>query len=121
MPLIKNGEAVEDHFVTIEDDAPLFGGGLGLDSLDALQAAGTVDVIITDYAMPGMTGIQFAERVKAQWPSLPVILASGYAELPEDSGADIIRLPKPYGRADLIRAINLATQLQAAQESTAPH
>ena len=90
-------------------------------ALELLETGCVVDVIITDYAMPGMTGIQFAERVKAQWPSLPVILASGYAELPEDSGADIIRLPKPYGRADLIRAINLATQLQAAQESTAPH
>lgn len=90
-------------------------------ALELLETGCVVDVIITDYAMPGMTGIQFAERVKAQWPALPVILASGYAELPEDSGADIIRLPKPYGRADLIRAINLATQLQAAQESTAPH
>jgi PAS domain S-box-containing protein len=90
-------------------------------ALELLETGCVVDVIITDYAMPGMTGIQFAERVKAQWPALPVILASGYAELPEDSGTDIIRLPKPYGRADLIRAINLATQLQAAQESTAPH
>ena len=90
-------------------------------ALELLETGCVVDVIITDYAMPGMTGIQFAERVKAQWPALPVILASGYAELPEDSGADIIRLPKPYGRADLIRAINLATQLQAAQESAAPH
>src|ERR1700761_1663661 len=90
-------------------------------ALELLETGCVVDVIITDYALPGMTGIQFAERVKAQWPALPVILASGYSELPEDSGADIIRLPKPYGRADLIRAINLATQLQAAQESTAPH
>jgi acyl carrier protein len=28
---------------TIEDDAPLFGGGLGLDSLDALQLAMTLE------------------------------------------------------------------------------
>ena len=90
-------------------------------ALELLETGCVVDVIITDYAMPGMTGIQFAERVKAQWPALPVILASGYAELPEDSGTDIIRLPKPYGRADLIRAINLATQLQAVQESTDSH
>lgn len=85
----------------------------GKAALELLETGCVIDVIITDYAMPGMTGIQFAERVKAKWPALPVILASGYAELPEDSGADIIRLPKPYGRADLIRAINRATQLQA--------
>lgn len=80
-------------------------------ALDLLEAGCHVDVIITDYAMPGMTGTQFAERVKAQWPTLPVILASGYAELPDDSSADIIRLPKPYGRAELIRALHRATRL----------
>lgn len=83
-------------------------------ALELLETGRHVDVIITDYAMPGMTGIQFAERVKARWPTLPVILASGYAELPEDSDTDIIRLPKPYGRADLIQAINLATQAQGS-------
>lgn len=82
-------------------------------ALELLETGCHVDVIITDYAMPGMTGIQFAQRVKAQWPSVPIILASGYAELPEESSADIIRLPKPYGRADLVQAINRATQLQA--------
>jgi PAS domain S-box-containing protein len=81
-------------------------------ALELLETGCHVDVVITDYAMPGMTGIQFAERVKTQWPSLPIILASGYAELPEDSDADIIRLPKPYGRTDLIRAINRAISLQ---------
>jgi PAS domain S-box-containing protein len=77
-------------------------------ALELLETGRHVDVIITDYAMPGMTGIQFADQVKARWPDLPVILASGYAELPDDSGADIIRLPKPYGRTDLIQAIGRA-------------
>ena len=81
----------------------------GRSALELLESCGHVDVVITDYAMPGMTGIQFAERVKERWPGLPIILASGFAEVPEDFAQDIFRLPKPYGRADLIRALEEAT------------
>jgi PAS domain S-box-containing protein len=81
----------------------------GRQALELLESCGHVDVVITDYAMPGMTGIQFAQRVKERWPTLPIILASGFAEMPEDFADDILRLPKPYGRADLIRALEQAT------------
>ncbi|WP_250634491.1 hybrid sensor histidine kinase/response regulator [Pinirhizobacter soli] len=82
----------------------------GRRALELLESCGHVDVVITDYAMPGMTGIQFAERVKERWPTLPVILASGFAEVPEDFAIDIFRLPKPYGRAELKRALEQATR-----------
>jgi len=78
-------------------------------ALEMLESGQHVDVVITDYAMPGMTGIQLAERIKERWPLLPVVLASGFAEVPEDFVIDISRLPKPYGRADLFRILEQAT------------
>jgi CheY-like chemotaxis protein len=64
-----------------------------------------VDLVITDYAMPGMTGLQLAEAVGARKPGLPVLLATGYAELP--AGADIAlpQLAKPFDLDDLARAL----------------
>jgi len=59
------------------------------------------DVVITDFAMPHMTGLQLATEVAARWPATPVVLASGYAELPPSADSDIPRLAKPYGQADL--------------------
>ncbi|HSA80855.1 MAG TPA: ATP-binding protein, partial [Geminicoccaceae bacterium] len=53
-------------------------------ALEILGAGAAVDVVITDQAMPGMTGTQLAARIRAAWPDLPVIIATGYAELPED-------------------------------------
>ena len=45
---------------------------------------------LSDEAMPGMRGTELAAEIRASWPDLPVILATGYAELP-DEGA--LRLP----------------------------
>jgi CheY-like chemotaxis protein len=50
----------------------------------------TVDLVITDQVMPGMTGGQLAEAVDADWPRLPIILATGYAEAPP---GPLIRFP----------------------------
>jgi signal transduction histidine kinase len=64
-----------------------------------------VDLIITDQAMPQMTGMQLLETVRAEWPQIPVILATGYAELPGGAGVGVYRLGKPFSEQDLARAI----------------
>jgi FixJ family two-component response regulator len=60
--------------------------------------------------MPHMTGAQLAEAVRARHPGLPVILATGYAELPPDAGQGMVLLPKPFSEADLRRVVGAATQ-----------
>ena len=52
-----------------------------------------------------MTGLELAERIRAEWPTLPILLASGHAELPERSGLSIPRLAKPFRRDELEQAI----------------
>jgi CheY-like chemotaxis protein len=77
----------------------------GSKALEILRAGAAVDVVITDQAMPGMTGTQLVAEIRAAWPDLPVMIATGYAELPEDRDRKLPRLDKPYGQDDLAAAI----------------
>ena len=65
------------------------------------------NLVITDYAMPGVTGLQLADTIRARYPALPVILATGYAELALDSSGDLPRLAKPFSQAEAAAAIRL--------------
>jgi CheY-like chemotaxis protein len=67
------------------------------------------DLVITDYAMPGVTGLELAAIIRQDWPGLPIILTSGYAEMmEEDSSLPLLRLPKPYGQDQLSACIATA-------------
>lgn len=77
----------------------------GREALDLLGRARSVDLVITDQAMPAMTGVQLVEAIKQRWPHLPIILASGYAELPFSLSPDIVRLSKPFRQGDLAQAV----------------
>jgi PAS domain S-box-containing protein len=73
-------------------------------ALDILQTE-TVDLLITDQAMPQMSGVQLIAAMRQQWPHVPAILATGYAELPADADKNLRKLGKPFSEADLAGAI----------------
>ncbi|RXT55612.1 hybrid sensor histidine kinase/response regulator [Bosea sp. Tri-44] len=86
----------------------------GAKALEALTADQRIDLVITDHAMPGMTGAELARHIRRSHPNLPIILASGYAELPDDDGlADLLRLGKPFAQAQLAAAIERAVLTSA--------
>jgi PAS domain S-box-containing protein len=64
-----------------------------------------VDLLITDYAMPGMSGVELAEQAQALRPGLKVLIVSGYADLPLNTELGLPRLAKPFSDADLAQAI----------------
>ena len=64
-----------------------------------------VDLLLTDYAMPGMTGAELVEQARQAQPDLKAIIVSGYAELPEGAPLEVPRLAKPFGDADLTNMI----------------
>ena len=64
-----------------------------------------IDLVITDFAMPQVTGLQLADEIRAGHPGLPVILATGYAELPPGTDPNLPRLAKPFLQDDLARAL----------------
>ena len=64
-----------------------------------------IALLITDQAMPVMTGSQLIAAARELRPAMPVILATGYGETPADSATRMIRLNKPFTQADLHRAV----------------
>jgi PAS domain S-box-containing protein len=82
----------------------VFEASSGEQALEVLRRQPSIDLVITDHAMPRMTGLQLISEIKTAWPDLPIILATGYAELPP--GADAIpRLAKPFLQYDLAQAV----------------
>lgn len=82
----------------------------GMQALDTLRCHGRdIDLVITDYAMPGMTGIELTRRIQSSYPNMAVVLASGYADIADlaDQGA-LPRLAKPFPQAELEAVIALA-------------
>jgi PAS domain S-box-containing protein len=80
----------------------------GSHALKLLESDGPFDVVVTDYAMPGMNGFELAQRIKADHPRLPIVLATGYAELPADRSIEFGHLSKPYTSKDLAAALERA-------------
>jgi len=70
-----------------------------------IESTPAIELVITDQAMPVMTGIQLIEILRARWPALPVILATGYAELPQGISTSIGRLSKPFTQRALADAL----------------
>ena len=64
------------------------------------------DLLVTDYAMPGLSGLELARRARLLWPGLPALLATGFADLPEGAAPDLPRLAKPFDRAALAAALD---------------
>ncbi|EKS37371.1 PAS domain S-box protein [Afipia broomeae ATCC 49717] len=80
----------------------------GDQALEILRREPSVDLVITDHAMPRMTGAQLAAAIKAERPDLPVILATGYAELPPGVDANLPKLGKPFRQQELMQAVTAA-------------
>jgi CheY-like chemotaxis protein len=86
----------------------------GKQALSLLAQHPEVEVLITDHAMPNMTGAELVATVQKTSPSLPIVLASGYAELPLGLATGLTRLPKPFTQHELASAISQAIPIKDA-------
>ena len=82
--------ADDDHLVRTGASAVLemlgyhvLAASSGVEALQVLQDAEAVDVLVTDYAMPGMSGVALIQETRRLAPKLPVLLITGYADKPE--------------------------------------
>src|SRR5947208_12133265 len=79
----------------------VIGATSGVHALDIIKSEQPIDLMLTDHVMPGMTGIELAAASREVRPWLPILLATGYAELPEGAQLDLPRLAKPYHQEQL--------------------
>jgi PAS domain S-box-containing protein len=101
--------AVDDDFLILTNTIAMledlghvgFAASSGKEALDILRREDSIDLVMTDQAMPEMTGVELAEAIKVEWPDLPVVLATGYAELGRGAGADLPKISKPFTQAEL--------------------
>ena len=78
----------------------------GKEALALIDGGATFDLLITDYSMPSMTGAELAKAVRDRVPGLPILLASGYADLPSGVEMDVARLAKPYSQDQLASVLD---------------
>lgn len=108
--------------VLVVDDDPLVGMGTaamledlghtaieadsGKDALLLMERNPDIDLVVTDHSMPGMTGLQLAQTITEKRPGLPIILASGYADIPGGAAVNLPRLAKPFNQSQLAAIVD---------------
>jgi DNA-binding NtrC family response regulator len=80
------------------------------DALTGLQIlerdASRFDVVFSDVVMPGLSGVEFGQEIRRQWPNLRVVLTSGYSDiLTQSSSHGFDLLQKPYSVEELSKAL----------------
>ena len=77
----------------------------GKEALEIIRRQDNIDLVITDQAMPHMTGSDLAAAIRAEKPHLPIMLATGFAELPAGADEGLPKLSKPFLQHQLADAI----------------
>lgn len=89
--------------------------GSGDEALKILNAEPQIDLLISDHAMPNMTGAELIKRAKQTRPDLHAILATGYMDDTAQSGSGFRKLEKPFSQERLKQAI---TEILGADRSS---
>ena len=77
-------------------------------ALQLLRDGAAVDLLLADFAMPGMNGGELARAVRVRRPQLPVVFVTGYAELCELGLDGYSIIQKPFREEQLANKIHLA-------------
>ncbi len=80
----------------------------GQQALDLLLTDSRVSLVITDQAMPQMTGIELIAGLRQVRPGMATVLATGYAETLQGLDHSTMKIAKPFAREDLAKAIQQA-------------
>jgi len=83
----------------------VFEASSGQEALEILRREDSIDLVVTDQAMPKMTGTELAKVIRNEWSDIPVLLATGYADMAPRDEIGLAKLTKPYLPQDLTAAI----------------
>jgi len=110
--------AVDDDYLVLTNTVAMLDdiGHTGIaassakEALAILRQTNAVDLVVTDQAMPYMSGTQLAEEIKKEWPNLPVILATGYTDFADGKASDLPTVSKPFTQKELNQEIMRVSQ-----------
>ena len=91
----------------------------GREALELFDASPRIDLVLLDFAMPGMNGMEVARELRARRPSLPILFATGFADalaLTEADVGQVVR--KPYVEDEL--AAKLSAELHGGEAPPDP-
>jgi signal transduction histidine kinase/DNA-binding response OmpR family regulator len=120
-PVLEQATATRGLNVLLVDDEDLVRMGLrdmlealghrvteaasGSAAIQVLRANPTIELLITDYMMPSMTGVALVREARLLRPDLPALLVTGYASLQSPPPGNLPRISKPFREAELANAI----------------
>ena len=73
----------------------------GAEALMLLRSGCEISLLVTDYLMPGMNGVDLVQQAGSVVPGLPALLITGYSNIASGPGAALPRLAKPFRQVDL--------------------
>ena len=73
----------------------------GAEALMLLRSGCEINLLVTDYLMPGMNGVDLVQAAGSLVPGLPALLITGYSNIASGPGAALPRLAKPFRQVDL--------------------
>ena len=110
----EDDEAIRNLITTILSEAGynVYEACDGLEAVDSLKKR-RYDVLLTDYHMPKMDGLELLDLAQAMWPDLPVVVASSDLLLTGQTAHGLLKpafaiLEKPFDRSELLNTIRSA-------------
>lgn len=98
------------HRSFLDENYEILTAQSGPEALDMLASEMPVQLVISDYRMPGMNGVEFLRKVCARWPETIRIVLSGFADAPAvvssiNEGKIFRFIPKPWDEQELKASI----------------
>jgi len=84
----------------------------GEEALRLIGEGAVFDIVVTDHLMPGITGAELAQTIRACVPNAKILLVSGYVD--DGIAPDVPRLAKPFRAADLAERVRGLLRDEAA-------
>ncbi len=92
--------------------------GSGAEALSLMMTDDSFDLLVTDYLMPSMTGVELIGRVREMHPHMPAVIASGYTDVADQGDIPgAVRLAKPFTSAKMNEVLRRVSAVSNASKN----
>ena len=118
--LVDDEEIVREATAAMITDAgyTVIQAGSAAEALKIARQERQPDIVVADYKMPGMSGVELAEALRATRPNIPFLLITGFANLTDADSDGLPRLAKPFREVEIAaRVAKLLEDATAAKSN----